>query len=123
MKPSKVFLSGCVTTGLNARKGGWELFDAAERSVRELWPEAEVFNPIREVPFEASHELAMLLCLSELTNCWDMDGGRIAGSAYDLMVQLPSWQTSKGARLEAEVAEAIGVPCVALKDLKGATWA
>lgn len=36
------------------------------------------------------------------------------GAKYDLLVSLPGWEESDGARLERAVAEAIGIPCAEL---------
>jgi hypothetical protein len=48
------------------------------------------------------HEECMRPALWELThNPWDL--------TYDLLISLPEWQDSAGARLEREVAEAIGM--------------
>lgn len=63
-----------------------------------------------------SREDCMALCLKKLTDCWPIDDG-IARNV-DLMVQLPGWDKSEVARLEAAVADACGIKRVELRELE-----
>ncbi len=55
------------------------------------------------------HEDCMLACVHELT-----DGL----SRYDLLVRLPGWEDSPGARLESLVADQCGIPTADLVEVK-----
>jgi len=55
-------------------------------------------DPHDLVPSNATHQDGMRLCLNELTM-----------GDFDAIVMLPGWEDSKGARLEASVAQAIGL--------------
>lgn len=63
---------------------------------------AEVFDPVvqwlSETGETRSHAYYMRVCLNSLLN------GR-----WDILVSLPGWEESRGARLEREVAEACGI--------------
>ena len=73
-----------------------------------------VFNPMERVAAYLTHEEAMRVCLGELA-------ATLMGHSteYDLLVSLPGWEGSAGARLERAVAEAIGIPCAELGELGG----
>ena len=94
----RVYLSGPMT-GIE----GWNkpAFDGAEKQLRKLNIH-DVYNPADHIDSHsiASHCVAMQLSLNELTSTkpW-----------YDLLVSLPGWKQSAGARLEREVAEACGI--------------
>lgn len=64
-----------------------------------------VFNPCAIVDKAASHEAAMRMCLGWLVNY------------ADVVVVLPGWIASSGAKIEYEVAHACGIEVVALADL------
>lgn len=98
-----VFLSGPVT-GLE-RDDACQRFLDAEMTCISLGARY-AFNPLRNVSPRATHEEAMRVCLGELT-------------ANDLLISLPGWEWSVGARLERAVAEAIGIPCAELGELGG----
>lgn len=106
-----VFLSGPVT-GL-AREDACQRFLDAEMTCISLGAKY-AFNPMRDVDAHLTHEEAMRVCLEELTATW-LDGS----TEYGLLVSLPGWEDSDGARLERAVAEAIGIPCVELGELGG----
>lgn len=72
-------------------------FREAEHDLREQYPQAFVYNPCYHVPPSSTHERAMRACLQHLT-CF-----------ADLLVVLPGWWLSKGARIEVAVAQAVGV--------------
>lgn len=90
----RVYLSGPITNTKNY-KG---LFMFAEELVG--YGEAkQIYNPAAQIPASSSWEQAMHRCLSEITN-------------YDTVVMLPGWNTSRGARLECDVALACGMQIV-----------
>lgn len=81
----------------------------------------EVYSPVESIPAKCSHEQAMLMCLHELSR-----GDREAYACmnklflepwYDAMVQLDGWQHSNGARLEAEIADALGIKRASLREV------
>ena len=69
----------------------------------------EVYDPAEHIDEYASlsHERCMALSLRELVaeRAWVAE----IEPYYDMLVSLPGWQDSAGARLEREVAEAIGM--------------
>lgn len=106
-----VFLSGPVT-GLE-REDARQRFLDAERTCIGVGARY-VFNPMRGVAAYLTHEEAMRVCLEELTATLTD-----RSTEYGLLVSLPGWEGSAGARLERAVAEAIGIPCVELGELGG----
>lgn len=103
-----VFVSGPVT-GLDLVKAT-RAFDDARRLILSRGATA-CFVPTDDIPNDVSHEHAMLLCLNELTSVVD---GR---ARYDLLVSLPGWQSSPGARFERATARTCGVAVIDLVDL------
>ena len=103
-----VYLSAPVT-GMN-REDVASLFERNTEIAKEAFPGCEVFNPILEVPEDASHELAMSICLGALCGLQAMDGGRVTGSGYDAMLVPLGWQASEGCRTEVQVAFSLGIP-------------
>lgn len=130
--PTHIYISGPMRgyDGFN-----FPAFFAAERLLREHFPHADICNPAREdcVRFK------MQKCLSKDPT------GLIAGrylqhnpdhpfteddlraalrtdlnyitTHCNLVVLLPGWEASKGARAEAATAEALGIPCVLAEGL------
>ena len=111
-----VFLSGPVSDPV--RECEWNRFLAAERTCLRMWAKF-VFNPLRGVTAQATHEEAMSVCLAELTARHLTPSGDGRETVYDLLVSLPGWEGSAGARLERAVAEAIGIPCAELGEVGG----
>lgn len=105
----KVFLSGPVT-GLK-REHAEHNFDVAARLVEECWNERGdiddlvMFVPTEAIPEDSPREDAMSDALSMLVN---LD--------WDLVISLPGWKRSEGAKLERQVADAIGIATVNLED-------
>ena len=106
-----VFLSGPVT-GL-AREDACQRFLDAEMTCISLGAKY-AFNPMECVAAYLTHEEAMLVCLGELAATLTD-----RSTEYDLLVSLPGWEGSAGARLERALAEAIGIPCAELGELGG----
>ena len=107
VKGRTVYLSGPMT-GID----DWNraAFDDAEKRLRELGAQ-EPYNPANFIEhFESlSHEACMYRSLVELVDeAWSTEPGYPA-PWYDLLVSLPGWEQSAGARLEREVAEACGI--------------
>lgn len=94
IKGKRVYLSGSITNTKNY-KG---LFMFAEE-LAVLDDAEQIYNPAAQIPASSSWEQAMHRCLSEITN-------------YDTVVMLPGWNTSRGARLECDVALACGMQIV-----------
>ena len=103
-KTGRVYLSGPVT-GIT-RDEAVEAFEAAHARLRELGA-TSVMVPTRAVPEILDHERAMLVCLGELTR-----STTLGLPLYDAVVLLDGWRDSEGARVEATVASALGIPCV-----------
>lgn len=111
-----VYLSAPVT-GRN-REDVLALFERNTEIARKAFPGCEVFNPVLEVPENASHKLAMSICLGELCGLQAVEDGRITGTGYDAMLVSCGWQQSKGCCAEVQVAISLGIP-VYLIERKG----
>ena len=100
IKGKRVYLSGPITSTKNY-KG---LFMFAEE-LAALGDAEQIYNPAARVPAFFTWEQAMYRCLSEITK-------------YDMVVMLPGWSASRGARLERDVALACGMHIVDLSKNK-----
>ncbi len=119
----RVYLSGPVTSAeslTQARKA----FELAEQRIATHDPKF-IYNPMRNVSPYATHEQAMLICLNELTYHVGQSESHDHGvgeswrhPAFDVLVSLPGWCHSEGATIERIVAEACGIECVNLSDIK-----
>lgn len=112
---SFVFLAGPMTGIRNYNAGA---FVDAHALMKEMGA-AHVYNPaiawLQEPPFvsaEKAHSDYLLQTISELTK-HDADGERM----YDLVVILPGWDKSPGARTERDVALAVGIPVFGLEEV------
>lgn len=92
----RVYLSGPITNTKNY-KG---LFSFAEEFAK-LCDTLRIFNPASQIQDSLGYEEAMKRCVAALVE-------------YDTIVMLPGWHTSKGARLEHDVALACGMRVVKL---------
>ena len=100
VKGKKVYLSGPIT-GIKNYKG---LFLFTEELVK-MCDAARIFNPALQIPDSLDYEQAMKRCVTALAQ-------------YEVIMMLPGWRTSKGARLEHDVALACGIHVVNLSENK-----
>lgn len=100
VKGKKVYLSGPIT-GKKNYKG---LFAFTEELVK-LCDALRIFNPASQIPDSLDYEDAMKRCVAALVE-------------YDTIVMLPGWHTSKGARLERDIALACGINIVDLTNYR-----
>ena len=107
VKGRRVYLSGPMT-GME----DWNrtTFDAAEkRLVCEPFDVMGVYNPADNIDEmrSLSHEEAMYLSMHSLMSIDVADSKFVP--YYEVLVSLPGWERSAGARLEREVAVACGI--------------
>lgn len=113
VKGKRVFLSGPITGMPDYNR---EMFAEAERYLRGCgarW----VYNPSKLSPMSDSpklHAEYMRETLHELTGRSDTRGRNGGGNYYDVIVLLPGWKGSVGARMEMSVAETIGMEVIEL---------
>lgn len=96
----KVYLSGQITEKKNY-KG---LFAFTEELVK-LCDALQIFNPASQIPDSLGYEEAMKRCVAALAE-------------YEAIVMLPGWHTSKGARLEHDIALACGINIIDLTNYR-----
>ena len=94
----RVFLSGPMT---GIPEFNYPAFNQAAEQLRALGYEVE--NPA-ENPEQDSWEAYMRLALIQLLQC-------------DIVAQLPGWQDSRGARMEHDVADELGITCMPIECL------
>lgn len=95
-----VYLSGPIT-GKKNYKG---LFAFTEELVK-LCDALRIYNPASDIPDSLDYEDAMKRCVAALVE-------------YDTIVMLPGWHTSRGARLERDIALACGINIVDLTNYR-----
>ena len=96
----KVYLSGPIT-GKKNYKG---LFLYVEELIK-LCDVFQIFNPASQIPDSLDYKQAMKRCVAALAE-------------YEAIVMLPGWHTSKGARLEHDIALACGINIIDLTDYR-----
>lgn len=96
----KVYLSGPIT-GKKNYKG---LFLFAEE-LAKMCDVSRIYNPASDIPNSFSYEEAMKRCVAALAE-------------YEAIVMLPGWHTSKGARLEHDIALACGINIIDLTNYR-----
>lgn len=107
LKDKNVFLSGPIT----GHDSYMEDFAAAKRVCEEAGA-AFVFNPATAWGHsDRPGEWYMLRDLHRLTECAGND------PVFDVVVQLPDWQESRGAMTEWVVATACGIPLVPIAEV------
>lgn len=97
----KVFISGPMTGLPNYN---YDAFNAAADKLRTLGYEVE--NPASN-PEQPSWEGYMRLALIQLLQS-------------DIVAQLPGWENSRGARMEHDVADELGIPCMPVEAMTSA---
>lgn len=100
VKGKKVYLSGPIT-GINNYKG---LFMFAEY-LAKLCDATQVFSPASQIPDCLDYEQAMKRCVTALAQ-------------YEVIMMLPGWHISKGARLEHDIALVCGMNVIDLTDYR-----
>lgn len=96
----KVYLSGPITEKKNY-KG---LFLFAEE-LAKMCDVSRIYNPASDIPNSFSYEEAMKRCVTALAE-------------YDTIMLLPGWRSSKGAKIEYDIAGACGMDVVDLTDYR-----
>nr|DAF37481.1 MAG TPA: N-deoxyribosyltransferase [Caudoviricetes sp.] len=96
----KVYLSGPIT-GKKNYKG---LFLFAEE-LAKMCDVSRIYNPASDIPNSFSYEEAMKRCVTALAE-------------YDTIMLLPGWRSSKGAKIEYDIACACGMDVVGLTDYR-----
>lgn len=100
VKGKKVYLSGPIT-GKKNYKG---LFLFAEE-LTKMCDVSRIYNPASDIPDSFSYEEAMKRCVTALAE-------------YDTIMLLPGWRSSKGAKIEYDIACACGMDVVDLTDYR-----
>lgn len=100
VKGKKVYLSGPITGKKNYKC----LFLYVEELIK-LCDVFRIFNPASQIPDSLDYEQAMKQCVAALAE-------------YEAIVMLPGWHTSKGARLEHDIALACGINIIDLTDYR-----
>lgn len=96
----KVYLSGPITGEKNYK----DLFLFAEE-LAKMCDVSRIYNPASDIPNSFSYEEAMKRCVTALAE-------------YDTIMLLPGWRSSKGAKIEYDIACACGMDVVDLTDYR-----
>lgn len=111
-----VYISGPVT-GRDYDEAYAEFLDA-RKELRGRGAN-HCFVPMEVVPRDTSHCAAMQWCIHCLTAQGFDNTKDYVTPNYDMLVSLPGWEQSAGARLEREVAEVCGIECHDLAEVLG----
>ena len=114
LKGANCYICGKIT-GRNPDEVREQFADAYELIKRSGANYA--FNPDVEIAHDATHELAMRLCLRQLARSKTMVNGQ-AEPFYDYLIALPGWTYSDGAKFEVEAARMFGINVIPLKDIE-----
>ena len=96
----RYYLSGAITDQPNFK----EYFQKHEDELRH-WGLCDIFNPASlDWLDDASWEVCMRYDIEKLMSC-------------DILVLLPNWKKSKGAKVEADLCKKIGIPVIKFNDL------
>ena len=110
VKGRSIYLSGPMT-GIE----GWnrQAFDDAYTEIKQMHLRI-CYNPATRIDEYAkfTHQQAILYSINELTSVEDFE------PFYDLLVLLPGWKQSEGARIEREVAELCGIEVCELSEVE-----
>ena len=103
----RVYLSGPMTGLPDWNRAAFD--EAEKRLVCEPFDVMGAYNPADQIDDmrPLSHEKAMYLSMHSLMSM-DVAGSRFV-PYYEVLVSLPGWEKSAGARLEREVATACGI--------------
>ena len=114
LEGKSVYLSGPMT---GIKKWNSASFSEAEKLVKSCGA-TSVYNPCAyaEAMSGFSHEMCLRISISTLCATWMRAPAKDTLAVYDLLVSLPGWGQSAGARLEREVAEACGIEACDIKD-------
>ena len=107
VKGRRVYLSGPMTGIKDWNRAAFD--EAEKRLVCEPFDVMWIYNPADHIDDmrSLSHEGAMYLSIHSLMSIDVVDSKFVP--YYDVLVSLPGWEKSAGARLEREVAEACGI--------------
>lgn len=116
----RVFLSGPITGMPSFNAAGFAaahemLNDAGAKYVFD--PAFERYVEVSKGKTEGGRGYYMRKTLAELIST-ETDYDRSYRSHYDVLVLLPGWEDSDGARVEADVAKAIGIEVCELGDVE-----
>jgi predicted secreted Zn-dependent protease len=96
----KYYLSGAIT-----RQPDFEAYFKAYEDGLRHWGITDIFNPASvKWPPDAEWEICMRYDLKVLADC-------------DVLVLLPNWRKSRGAKLELRIAKELGLRVVKVNDL------
>lgn len=93
----KCYISGAITNDPDYKTK----FSEAERKLRKMG--YDCFNPV-SVPVQKDWESYMRIDLQHLLDC-------------DYIYRIEGWQKSRGARLENQIAEELGMKVIEIKEL------
>lgn len=115
LKDKTVFLSGPMSSSETLNVGAFAEAHLACKRAGAM----DVYNPAAEClnadqgALSKPHAYWVRKCICELTRTMRPSGA----PRYDLLVSLPGWEDSDGARTERMVAEACGISCIELEDV------
>jgi hypothetical protein len=114
LEGKSVYLSGPMT---GIKEWNRASFSEAEKLVKSCGA-TSVYNPCAyaEAMSCLSHETCMRISIFNLCATRIGAPAKDALTVYDVLVSLPDWEQSAGARLEREVADACGIEVCNLED-------